>query len=229
MDLSTTQKIRQLEHEQNRSVKIPIIALTASVVDDDIQKCFDVGMDDYVPKPFKANILKEKLAKATAVPIVEDNVSSAFSGTGISAKSKPQDKPEPTSINTLPSRSERILLVEDNTVNQKVASLLLSKAGYQFEIAENGQIAVDMFQQDNGFDIILMDCMMPVMDGFEATKEIRAYEKNSGLPKTPIIALTASVVDDDIQRCYDSGMDAYVPKPVRKENFCTRLKASFKG
>ncbi|EKM31371.1 histidine kinase-, DNA gyrase B-, and HSP90-like ATPase family protein, partial [Vibrio harveyi] len=212
-----TQKIRQLEHEQNHSVKIPIIALTASVVDDDIQKCFDVGMDDYVPKPFKANILKEKLAKATAVPIVEDNVSSAFSGTGISAKSKPQDKPEPTSINTLPSRSERILLVEDNTVNQKVASLLLSKAGYQFEIAENGQIAVDMFQQDNGFDIILMDCMMPVMDGFEATKEIRAYEKNSGLPKTPIIALTASVVDDDIQRCYDSGMDAYVPKPVRKE------------
>ncbi|HGY9610138.1 response regulator [Vibrio harveyi] len=220
-----TQKIRQLEHEQNRSVKIPIIALTASVVDDDIQKCFDVGMDDYVPKPFKANILKEKLAKATAVPIVEDNVSSAFSGTGISAKSKPQDKPEPTSINTLPSRSERILLVEDNTVNQKVASLLLSKAGYQFEIAENGQIAVDMFQQDNGFDIILMDCMMPVMDGFEATKEIRAYEKNSGLPKTPIIALTASVVDDDIQRCYDSGMDAYVPKPVRKEKLLHQIES----
>ncbi|WP_155488127.1 response regulator, partial [Vibrio harveyi] len=220
-----TQKIRQLEHEQNRSGKIPIIALTASVVDDDIQKCFDVGMDDYVPKPFKANILKEKLAKATAVPIVEDNVSSAFSGTGISAKSKPQDKPEPTSINTLPSRSERILLVEDNTVNQKVASLLLSKAGYQFEIAENGQIAVDMFQQDNGFDIILMDCMMPVMDGFEATKEIRAYEKNSGLPKTPIIALTASVVDDDIQRCYDSGMDAYVPKPVRKEKLLHQIES----
>uniref|UniRef100_UPI000AD7ADFB response regulator n=1 Tax=Vibrio harveyi TaxID=669 RepID=UPI000AD7ADFB len=220
-----TQKIRQLEHEQNRSVKIPIIALTASVVDDDIQKCFDVGMDDYVPKPFKANILKEKLAKATAVPIVEDNVSSAFSGTGISARSKPQDKPEPTSINTLPSRSERILLVEDNTVNQKVASLLLSKAGYQFEIAENGQIAVDMFQQDNGFDIILMDCMMPVMDGFEATKEIRAYEKNSGLPKTPIIALTASVVDDDIQRCYDSGMDAYVPKPVRKEKLLHQIES----
>ncbi len=144
-------------------------------------------MDDYVPKPFKANILKEKLAKATAVPIVEDNVSSAFSGIGISAKSKPQDKPEPTSINTLPSRSERILLVEDNTVNQKVASLLLSKAGYQFEIAENGQIAVDMFQQDNGFDIILMDCMMPVMDGFEATKEIRAYEKIRDYPKRRLL------------------------------------------
>ncbi len=141
-------------------------------------------------------------------------------------QSAPQQKhAEEPAINTLPSRSERILLVEDNTVNQKVASLLLSKAGYQFEIAENGQIAVDMFQQDNSFDIILMDCMMPVMDGFQATKEIRAYERVSGLPKTPIIALTASVVDDDIQRCYDSGMDAYVPKPVRKEKLLHQIES----
>ncbi len=66
---------------------------------------------------------------------------------------------------------------------------------------------------------------MPVMDGFEATKEIRAYEKVSGLPKTPIIALTASVVDDDIQRCYDSGMDAYVPKPVRKEKLLHQIES----
>ncbi len=125
----------------------------------------------------------------------------------------------------VPNRPERILLVEDNAVNQKVSSLLLKKAGYHFEIAENGQIAVEMFQQDSSFDIILMDCMMPVMDGFEATREIREYEKNSGLPKTPIIALTASVIDDDIQRCYDSGMDAYVPKPVRKEKLLHQLES----
>ncbi|ENC6724317.1 response regulator [Vibrio harveyi] len=220
-----TQKIRLFEQEQNGSDRIPIIALTASVVDDDIQKCFDVGMDDYVPKPFKASVLKEKLAKATDTPIVESSELQPPSSHHDNAQAKPQMKPEPATINTLPSRTERILLVEDNTVNQKVASLLLSKAGYQFEIAENGQIAVDMFQQDNGFDIILMDCMMPVMDGFEATKEIRAYEKNSGLPKTPIIALTASVVDDDIQRCYDSGMDAYVPKPVRKEKLLHQIES----
>lgn len=219
-----TEKIRQVEKEENRSYRIPIIALTASVVDDDIQKCFDVGMDDYVPKPFKANILKEKLAKAVDAPEVD---TSTVVPTPISAaaKTRPADKPEEPAMNTLPSRSERILLVEDNTVNQKVASLLLSKAGYQFEIAENGQIAVDMFQQDNSFDIILMDCMMPVMDGFQATKEIRAYERVSGLPKTPIIALTASVVDDDIQRCYDSGMDAYVPKPVRKEKLLHQIES----
>lgn len=219
-----TEKIRQVEKEENRSYRIPIIALTASVVDDDIQKCFDVGMDDYVPKPFKANILKEKLAKAVDAPEV-DTSTAVPTPISAAAKTRPADKPEEPAMNTLPSRSERILLVEDNTVNQKVASLLLSKAGYQFEIAENGQIAVDMFQQDNSFDIILMDCMMPVMDGFQATKEIRAYERVSGLPKTPIIALTASVVDDDIQRCYDSGMDAYVPKPVRKEKLLHQIES----
>ncbi|WP_104035321.1 response regulator [Vibrio jasicida] len=221
-----TEKIRQIEQDENRNYRIPIIALTASVVDDDIQKCFDVGMDDYVPKPFKANLLKEKLAKAANVPVVDATINN-ISPAPVSHVDNHQAaalKEEP-SITILPSRSERILLVEDNTVNQKVASLLLSKAGYEFEIAENGQIAVDMFQQDNGFDIILMDCMMPVMDGFQATKEIRAYERNSGLPKTPIIALTASVVDDDIQRCYDSGMDAYVPKPVRKEKLLHQIES----
>lgn len=65
---------------------------------------------------------------------------------------------------------------------------------------------------------------MPVMDGFEATKQIRTYEANLGLEKTPIIALTASVVDDDIQRCFDSGMDAYVPKPVRKEKLLHQIE-----
>ena len=221
-----TIRIRQLEKEINRNYRIPIIALTASVVDDDIQKCFDVGMDDYVPKPFKAAVLKDKLSKAVEASKSNVAITPAVSST-ISSRinTQPKERPEEPMTTPLPSRSERILLVEDNTVNQKVASLLLSKAGYQFEIAENGQIALDMFQQDNSFDIILMDCMMPVMDGFEATKEIRAYEKVSGLPKTPIIALTASVVDDDIQRCYDSGMDAYVPKPVRKEKLLHQIES----
>ena len=221
-----TKRIRQLEKEVNRGYRTPIIAVTASVVDDDIQKCFDVGMDDYVPKPFKAAVLKDTLSKAVEASKSNVAITPAVSST-ISSRINTQSKemPEEQMTTPLPSRSERILLVEDNTVNQKVASLLLSKAGYQCEIAENGQIALDMFQQDNSFDIILMDCMMPVMDGFEATKEIRAYEKVSGLPKTPIIALTASVVDDDIQRCYDSGMDAYVPKPVRKEKLLHQIES----
>ena len=70
-----------------------------------------------------------------------------------------------------------------------------------------------------------MDCMMPVKDGFEATREIRRLEQKQGLGKTPIIALTASVIDDDIQRCFDSGMDAYLAKPVRKKNLIDKIES----
>ncbi|MBY6196434.1 response regulator [Vibrio hangzhouensis] len=69
-----------------------------------------------------------------------------------------------------------------------------------------------------------MDCMMPIMDGFHATKAIRAIEDAQGLKPTPIIALTASVVDDDIQKCFEAGMDAYVPKPVRREKLLHEMK-----
>ncbi|PMJ41750.1 hybrid sensor histidine kinase/response regulator [Vibrio cyclitrophicus] len=227
-----TSNIRRIELETKATRRIPIIALTASVIDDDIQKCFDVGMDDYVPKPFKFEMLKEKILTAVeAMPLANRNVSPTTSKTSTvtpihNASSAKQTLPEELKQKTIPRKSERILLVEDNRVNQKVASLMLTKAGYAFELAENGQIAVDMYQNDSGFDVILMDCMMPVMDGFTATKEIREYEKNLGLSKTPIIALTASVIDDDIQKCFDSGMDGYVAKPVRKEKLFHQIESA---
>ncbi len=213
-----TEQIRKIESENNSEYRIPIIALTASVIDDDIQKCFDVGMDDYMPKPFKLELLKTKIEKAIQIPTTVPDDSSKKVPLNQSNITLPE-------IGSSPSRAERVLLVEDNLVNQKVASVLLSKAGFDYEIAENGQIAVEMFQRDRTFDVILMDCMMPVMDGFQATKEIRAYEKGEGLIKTPIIALTASVIDDDIQHCFDSGMDAYVAKPVRKEKLLDQIES----
>ncbi|MGP8305234.1 response regulator [Vibrio sp. YIC-376] len=221
-----TKIIRQIEESEQRAFRIPIIALTASVVDDDIQKCFEVGMNDCIPKPFKADLLKAKLDKALGLRFQTDPLNEVHS-LKINASQKSGSEPQPIirpSVDPIAIRAERILLVEDNRVNQKVASLLLDKAGYQYEIAENGQIAVEMFQRDTDFDIILMDCMMPVMDGFEATRKIRAYEMSKGLEKTPIIALTASVVDDDIQRCFDSGMDAYIPKPVKKEKLLHQIE-----
>ncbi|ARP40493.1 response regulator [Vibrio syngnathi] len=227
-----TSNIRRVEKETNASRRIPIIALTASVIDDDIQKCFDVGMDDYVPKPFKFEMLKEKvLAAVEAMPLPTTYKTKSAKKTAtvtpiINAAAAKRTLPEEKVQNTVPSKSERILLVEDNRVNQKVASVMLTKAGYSFEIADNGQIAVDMYQNDSSFDLILMDCMMPVMDGFTATKEIREHEKNLGLCKTPIIALTASVIDDDIQKCFDSGMDGYVAKPVRKEKLFHQIESA---
>lgn len=236
-----TGHIRRIEKQTKSTRRIPIIALTASVIDDDIQKCFDVGMDDYVPKPFKFEMLKEKVLTAVeAIPLpATHNTLPKFNSTvppihsAASVTQAPKLAsatqtilPEEPKEELIPSKSEKILLVEDNRVNQKVASVMLKKAGYAFEIADNGQIAVDMYQSDSSFDVILMDCMMPVMDGFTATKEIREHEKNLGLTKTPIIALTASVIDDDIQKCFDSGMDGYVAKPVRKEKLFHQIESA---
>ncbi|BDY03453.1 ATP-binding protein [Ferrimonas sp. YFM] len=131
---------------------------------------------------------------------------------------------EPAAANPLQSASTtpsehyraRLLLVEDNKTNQRVAQIILSKAGFHVEIANNGQEATEMVVASE-YDLILMDCMMPVMDGFEASRQIRQLEERQQRRRTPIIALTASVLDDDVQACYDAGMDYYVPKPYDKQ------------
>ncbi|WP_061008370.1 ATP-binding protein [Vibrio sp. CUB2] len=109
----------------------------------------------------------------------------------------------------------RILIAEDNLMNQKIASFFLDKAGYDYLIASNGQEALEAITTGEQFDAILMDCMMPVMDGLTATKEIRRWEKEVGSDKITIIALTASVLEEDIQNCFAAGMDAYLPKPYK--------------
>ncbi|MCK5814766.1 MAG: response regulator, partial [Flavobacteriaceae bacterium] len=109
-----------------------------------------------------------------------------------------------------------ILIVEDNLVNQKVASFFVTSFGYKVEIADNGLIAVDKIKGGFRPSAILMDCMMPVMDGFTATVEIRNFEAEENIPKIPILALTASIFDEDIDNCYKSGMDDYIAKPINK-------------
>tara|TARA_B100001063_G_C16443827_1_gene394871 strand:- start:86 stop:559 length:474 start_codon:yes stop_codon:yes gene_type:complete len=113
------------------------------------------------------------------------------------------------------SLNRRILIVEDNLMNQKIASFFLEKAGYEYLIASNGQEAVDVITQGAQFDAILMDCMMPVMDGITATRAIRDWETEQGVTPLPIIALTASVLDEDIKDCFEAGMNAYLPKPYK--------------
>lgn len=123
---------------------------------------------------------------------------------------------KPTSAPELES-SARILIVEDNLMNQKIATFFLEKAGLDYMIVSNGQEAVDIVTQGSQFSAVLMDCMMPVMDGFTATRRIREWEAERGLKKLPIIALTASVLDEDIAHCFDAGMDAYLPKPYKSQ------------
>ncbi len=104
-----------------------------------------------------------------------------------------------------------ILIVEDDFANQQVASLFVKKFGYHFDVAENGEIAVEKAKQIP-FDLILMDCQMPVMDGFEATKNIRNHQGPN--QNTPIIALTANIVSGIEKECTDIGMNDLLNKPV---------------
>ena len=113
--------------------------------------------------------------------------------------------------------SSCILIVEDNLMNQKIATFFLEKAGLSYVIVSNGQEAVDAITQGGRFAAILMDCMMPVMDGFTATRRIRQWEGENGIANIPIIALTASVLDEDIAHCFEAGMDAYLPKPYKSK------------
>jgi CheY-like chemotaxis protein len=108
----------------------------------------------------------------------------------------------------------KILLVEDNPLNQKIVSFNLRKENFDVTIAENGLIALDIFYRDQ-FDFILMDIMMPEMDGLEATVNIRKIEKEKNLKYTPIIALTANTLDNDRDKCLSYGMDEYMAKPFR--------------
>ena len=111
----------------------------------------------------------------------------------------------------------KVLIVEDNMMNQKIASLFLDKAGMESRVVDNGEIAVAVIQSGEPFDAILMDCMMPVMDGLTATKKIRQWEQLNGRNRMPIIALTASVLPEDIDSCFEAGMDAYLAKPYKSK------------
>jgi K+-sensing histidine kinase KdpD len=106
--------------------------------------------------------------------------------------------------------SGHVLLVEDNQINQMVAQKMLEKIGIRSTLAADGQEALDMLDQ-NEFDAVLMDCQMPVMDGFEATRQIRQQGELLGLP---IIAMTANVMEGDREKCIEAGMNDYIGKPV---------------
>ncbi len=106
----------------------------------------------------------------------------------------------------------RILLVEDNPINQKVAQRLLEKAGHHVTVANNGREALDYIGREK-FALVLMDVQMPEMDGLETTVAIRENERTSG-EHVPIVALTAHAMHGDRERCLEAGMDGYVTKPV---------------
>jgi len=130
-----------------------------------------------------------------------------------------QKKPESKKI----SLHGRILIVEDTPVNQLICKRMLEHFGLDVEVAEHGGIALKLIKQQH-FDLVFMDCQMPIMDGFETTQKIRQQERQQQLPHLTIIALTANVLLEDREKCFSSGMDDYVKKPFRKQDILQSLQ-----
>ncbi len=119
----------------------------------------------------------------------------------------------------------RALLVEDNEINSEITQFILESANIEVTAVQNGQLAVDTFENsaDGEFDMILMDIMMPVMDGLEATREIRALDRRDA-KRVPIIAVTANTFPEDVKKSYEAGMDDHIGKPINRENLLGAIK-----
>jgi len=127
----------------------------------------------------------------------------------------PHPEPLPASV-AGDAQEPRILLVEDNPVNLIVAQKMLATLGYQAQVATHGEAALDLLRQHR-HDLVFMDCQMPVLDGYQATRRWRALEAETGAPRLPIVAMTANAMAGDRERCLEAGMDDYLPKPVSRE------------
>jgi CheY-like chemotaxis protein len=132
----------------------------------------------------------------------------------------PPAAPSPGERPSRPAGRLRVLVAEDNEVNQKVVSRMLERLGHHAEVAVNGREALERAKAGT-FDLVLMDCQMPEMDGWEATARIRAAL--AGRRRIPILALTANASDADRQRCLDAGMDAHLSKPLKLERLAEAL------
>lgn len=180
---------------------VTMMMLTSDDRKGDIKRSRELGIESYLLKPIKQKELHRALASLLSQTKTD------------SKKALVEEKVRPAKLH----RSLHILLAEDNIVNQKLAIRLLEKRGHTVVVAENGRKAVEAFEKER-FDLILMDGSMPEMDGFEATVAIREMEKETG-NHIPIIALTALALKGDREKCLQAGMDDYVSKPIRREEF----------
>jgi PAS domain S-box-containing protein len=118
----------------------------------------------------------------------------------------------------------RVLVAEDNAVNSEVLRLLLARIGLQAEFVENGHAALELIRSGRRYDLVLMDVQMPVMDGLDATRAIRRWERDSAMPRVPVLAVTAGVFEQDRRTCLDAGMDDLLAKPLDLDQLALKLK-----
>jgi two-component system sensor histidine kinase/response regulator len=167
----------------------------------DAVRCQELGVSAYLLKPIRQSELREAVARVLGAH-EQQGASSLITRYSL------QDAREP-------SASLRVLLAEDNAVNQRLATRLLEKRGHSVVVAGDGREALAAIAKES-FDLVLMDVQMPEMDGFEATAAIREKEKSSGV-YLPIVALTAHAMKGDREKCLAGGMDGYLTKPIRPQ------------
>ncbi len=185
----------------------------------DGRRIHDTGFAAYLLKPCRHEDLDDALAlawesRSAAEPIPLITRHSLAEGRA-AQRPAPRVAPAP---NTAPAR---VLLVEDNPVNQKLAVRLLEKLGCQVDVAAHGREGVEMLAL-RSYDLVFMDCQMPELDGYEATRQIRALETR--MARVPIIAMTANAMRGDREKCLDAGMDDYVAKPIRTDDLAAMLQ-----
>ncbi|MCB1187835.1 response regulator [bacterium] len=187
-----TVQLRSIEELRD----LPVVMLTSSARRGDAKRMQQAGVNAYLPKPFRqdqlAGVLRILLGRGQACTEHDDGLVTRH-----------------TVMENM--KDIRLLLVEDNVINQKVAINLLSRWDLPVEVAENGEEAVRMVA-DRDYDLVLMDIQMPKMDGMEATRRIRQLSSARG--RVPIVAMTANALKGDRERYIDAGMDDYIPKPI---------------
>ncbi|KWN66820.1 hybrid sensor histidine kinase/response regulator [Burkholderia stagnalis] len=199
-----------------------IITLTAFERMDSIQVARELGIDARLTKPLHGADLYACIASVMRVTPPRLPSAAAPADADADAGAVPADGPP---YGTAPAR---VLLVEDNPVNQQIALAMLEDTGYAVEVAENGREALDRLLEDR-FDVVLMDCQMPLMDGFEATQWLRLREAETGAARLPVIALTANAISGDRERCLAAGMDDYLSKPFSRDALLQMLARFARG
>jgi signal transduction histidine kinase/DNA-binding response OmpR family regulator len=189
-----------------------IMMLTSTDQHGDAARCRDMGMAAYLVKPIQAEELRDALLAAIGSPNLE-----AATPERLKCPEQAEDQK--------PQGGLRILLAEDNPVNQHLAQRLLQKRGHQVVLVGNGREALAALEM-RGFDLILMDVQMPEMDGFEATAAIREKERISGA-HIPIVAMTAHAMAGDREKCLAAGMDKYVSKPIRNKELFDAIETLY--
>ncbi|RMI05057.1 MAG: response regulator, partial [Calditrichaeota bacterium] len=191
----TARQIRAV-HPQSSSVIIMLSSSDRRPAPEELNAC---GISRYLTKPIKHNQLLGVLLKETGLDHFREGAADA----------RPAFSDSPT-----PAPGEfRVLVAEDNSVNQKLMQRLLEKRGLQVDMVATGVEAVEAMKQKE-YDLVLMDVQMPEMDGLEATRRIREMEAVTG-KHTPIIALTAYAMKGDREKCLAAGMDGYLSKPIK--------------